>query len=140
MSFPEPFSEMQSDEKIKYYYNQKLDYCFIDRAREAVISIVLREIELKNDEVEIRINDYRQYYSRLAPGFIMGEMAIRKEELFNVGVLTFQSNAQARNLLNVFAVMNYQDKELTFMLSGNIKDSIELLPEYITILDSLKQK
>ena len=135
---PEIFESMTGGEMKNIFRDARFNHAFIDRSKNAVIGIALKDEQLYQNEVEQKIKNYYILYSRLAPGFVFGELKLRSEKNINTGILTFKSNAPARDLFNLVSVSNFHDKELFIMFSCNIQDSIYYFPRITNIINEMK--
>lgn len=132
------YDEMNKQEVAQYYKNLAINYAYINREKNSVICFVLLENTLEKINVQRKITEYQQYYSRMIPGFRMGELMLRRTDKFNTGVLTFQSNAPTRTLFNLMAVSNLNDKELVMNMCCDMNDAIEMLPKFVKMVNSMK--
>ncbi len=138
INIPESFEIMTVDEVKIVFRNTGFNYAFIDRNKNAVMGIVLKDGKLDKEGVEKKISDYYIMYSRLAPGFILGEMKVKYGDRVNIGALTFKSNAPTRDLFNIVSVSNFFDQELFLMFSCNIKDSVYYLPQITKFINEIE--
>lgn len=132
------YDEMNKQEVERYYNNLNINYAYINRENNSAICFVLLENPLEKKDVQRKITEYQQYYSRMVPGFRMGELMLRRADKFNTGILTFQSNAPTRTLFNLMAVSNLNDKELVMNMCCEINDAFEMLPKFVKMVNSMK--
>lgn len=138
MELPEGFDCMNEEEIIKYFSNHKFDYSFISREKNSVIGVFVNDTPLGSDKVDERINQYYATYSRMTPGFVMGEMKIKPSDDVSIAMFSFKSNAPERDLFNIIAVANFLEKELFILASGDMKDVEALMPEFVKMIDKMK--
>lgn len=140
VKLPDDFRKM-TEEEVKMYYNDIIfDSAFIEPEKKAVLGIVKNKNELEQEQVGRRIAEYQSSYARMAPGFVMGELLEKKGERHNAAILTFKSNAPARDLYNIVSVMNMEGKELFLTFSCDLQDAPSLMRVMLrTIEDILGQ-
>lgn len=131
------FDEMTEEEKIEYYNNTFLDYAYIDRKDKSVLCVLNQKKELEKSNVESRTIEYLSLYRRMIPGYQEGEVLIRREKNFNMGIVSYKSNALTRDLFNVFSVMNFEEKEILIQMSCDLKVAFNKLPVFTNMLQSL---
>lgn len=138
MDLPECYREMTDEERACYYPVTKALHAYIYPEKKAVICSVETGKKLDKEGVEQSIYSYQRVYSRIAPGFEMGQIFLKNEEKFNVGVITFKSNALERDLFNLFAVLNVKDKEAQILMSCNVNDAVQFLDRYVDAINSIE--
>lgn len=134
------FEDMLEDERNIYFNGALCDYAYIMREKNALISVTLNEMDLSQSDVERRISAYHATYSRLAPGFVFGEMKIKSVGATNTAVLSFKSNALERDLYNLVIVSNLSDKELVITFHCDIRDSFFFTPIVAKMLNEMQVK
>lgn len=140
VKLPDDFRKMTEEEVKMYYNNITFDSAFIEPEKKAVLGIVKNKNELEQEQVGRRIAEYQSSYARMAPGFVMGELLEKKGERHNAVILTFKSNAPARDLYNIVSVMNMEGKELFLTFSCDLQDAPSLMRVMLrTIEDILGQ-
>lgn len=137
IDLPDGFEQMNDEENKKFFSEHKLNYSYILREKNTVVGIVVNDVPLNNETVEKRINQYYALYSRMAPGFVMGEMKMKQSEENTFGILSFKSNAPERDLFNIVLVANFNGKELFIIATGNMQDAESLIPKYVKMIDQM---
>lgn len=137
LDLPESFEYMTENELERFFPNTEIDYAYIARNIESVIGIAINDVELNKNDVEQRITDYYNIYSRMTPGFVMGEIKKKDNENNSCAIFSFKSNAPTRDLFNIVSVTNFFGKELFIIISGNMDDSTKLIPECVKMIDSM---
>ena len=77
-----------------------LDFAWIDKNSSNIYCIKRQlEVSLEKKNVKSRIAAYDEYYKRMCPGYQRGEILMRREKLFNLGILSsfMLSNKQVKN-------------------------------------------
>lgn len=128
---------MESEDNKLYFNYVPVDYSYIYRDKGLVIGIVKNDNILEQEGVEERVNEYCRLYSRMTPGFVMGEMKIKHDTAHNFGVFTFKSNAPDRDLFNIFSITNYDNKELCLFFSGTYIDAPQYIPLFVELIDKM---
>lgn len=139
MELPNTVEAMTEDEMRKYYQQIVPDFAGIDRASNSIMCVIRQgDKALKKDDVKTRIAEYETYYGRMCPGYQRGQMLMRKEKIFNIGVLSYKSNTPDSMRFNVVAVMNYCDVEVFINMSCDIDKAFDELPKFTKILQSVE--
>lgn len=138
IAVPAGFADADAQTKNSYFGATPMDHVFAAEDGSAVMGIVRQETELANDAVEGKIAVYQQYYSRMVPGFVMGQM--RKGEVGgqNVGLMTYQSNAPTRNMFNLLAITSLQGREVLILCACDMKDAIKYLRTFLAAVESMR--
>lgn len=138
IELPEGFEYMNEEENKSFFPNHIFDYSFILRDKNSVMGIELNDTPLACGDVEERINQYYTLYSRMTPGFVMGEMKIKPSNDVSFGIFSFKSNAPKRDLFNIVMVANFFEKELFVIATGDLNDAEILIPEFIKMIDQME--
>lgn len=139
LTLPDSFQEMDDKEISTYYGNQTgIEAGFIEKESETVLAVKLNDRELKKGYVEERIQEYFHFYSRMAPGFVSGEVVAKKEMEHDIALMTFKSNAPTRDLFNIVAVSNLNDKEVFITGSCNMTQAINKIDVFMKIINGIK--
>lgn len=137
METPDEFEDMTELEREFYYKDISTKYAYIDRLRKNVFCAIQQNSILKKKDVKSRIIEYHELYSRMISGFQMGELLMRREISFNMGILSYTSNAPTRMLFNILAVMNLEEHEVLFSMSCDVNQSFDMLPIFTKMLQSI---
>ena len=139
LMIPDSFVEMNAEEKIKRFSASALPtFCCIDREANSVISVLRTSQTVTDDALLQRISAYQQGYSRMAPGFVMGEMVSRVVHGKLVYAMTFQSNAPTENLLNVVTLTSMDDEELLLYCATPLNEKTNIQFHIFTkVIESL---
>ena len=90
-----------------------LDFAWIDKNSSNIYCIKRQlEVSLEKKNVKSRIAAYDEYYKRMCPGYQRGEILMRREKLFNLGILSYKTNTPKSMRFNVLGLMNYMNTEL----------------------------
>lgn len=137
VKLPDEFRRMTEEEGKMYYNNITFDSAFIEPEKKAVLGIVKSKNELKQEQVGRRIAEYQSSYARMTPGFVMGELLEKKGERHNAAILTFKSNAPARDLYNIVSIMNMEGTELFLTFSCDLQDAPSLMGVMLKIIEDI---
>lgn len=93
IELPDGIQEMTEDEKRYFYPQMSLDFAWIDKNSSNIYCIKRQlEVSLEKKNVKSRIAAYDEYYKRMCPGYQRGEILMRREKLFNLGILSYKTN------------------------------------------------
>lgn len=134
---PEGFEGVEAGGCTHFFGSMSMDYGFLSDAADGAIGIVLTDTPLENERVKTRIAEYQQYYSRMVPGFQMGEMRINDQIGRDVAFFSYKSNAPTMDLYNMLAITTLEDKELIFLFSCDLKMAIQYMDKFLQMLVSL---
>ncbi|WP_075720530.1 hypothetical protein [Roseburia sp. 499] len=134
---PDEFRTMTEEEVRTYYNNITFDCVFIEPEKKAVLGIVKNNNELEKEQVGKRIAEYQSSYARMAPGFVMGELLEKKGKAHNAAILTFKSNAPARDLYNIVSIMNMEGRELFLTFSCDLQDAPFLMRMTLRVIEDI---
>lgn len=137
VKLPDGFKAMAEEEVKLYYNNIKFDSVFIENEKKAVLGIVQSKNNLLAEQVGKRIAEYQSSYARMTPGFVMGELLEKKGEKHNAAILTFKSNAPMRDLYNIVAIMDYEDRELFLTFSCDLRDAQTFMFKILKIVEDI---
>ncbi len=126
------------EEKRRYFGASMPEHVFFSPEDQAVLAIVHGDAALDNSQVVERLAGYQQLYSRMAPGFQMGEMRVNDKTGRNVAIFSYRSNAPTRDLFNIFVLAAYQKRELVLSFSCDLNDGLRWMPLFLKMLDSLQ--
>lgn len=110
---------------------------FLHPDKGAAVWIIRTGTELTDAMVESQLAAYQQHYSRMVPGFQMGEMRKSRKTGRNVAFMTYKSNAPARDLYNILAITTLNEKEIIFLCSCDMKDAVGFMYKFLNLLESL---
>jgi len=134
---PDEFSAADSDQSKGYFGGTKFDYTFLNQEKSAAAGIVQTGAALTNETVEAKLGAYQQYYSRMVPGFAMGEMRKSSKQGREFGLMTYKSNAPTTDLFNMLAVTSLEDREVVFLFSCDMRDARKYMYQFLGILESV---
>lgn len=136
IEMPEIYVTMTDYEKEKYFRGD-VEFAYVDKETKSIIGLSNENMDLDNDQVVNKIMDYQFMYSRLTPGFQMGEILHKIIDNRNVAILSFKSNAISRDLYNIVSITSFEGKEYIFNFSCNLKIAEEKINEFIKIIESI---
>ena len=67
-----------------------------------------------------------------------GEILMRREKLFNLGILSYKTNTQKSMRFNVLGLMNYMNTELLIGMSCDLENAFDALPKFTAMLQSIE--
>ena len=134
---PDGFTAADKDEKKAHFGATPVDYAFLHPDKGAAVGIIRTGTELTDAMVESQLAAYQQHYSRMVPGFLMGEMRKSRKTGRNVAFMTYKSNAPARDLYNILAITTLNEKEIIFLCSCDMKDAVGFMYKFLNLLESL---
>lgn len=139
ITIPKGFSIVNNNNDIKAYFGSTpVDYAFLNRDEgEAAIAIIRTGTELADSMVESQLVAYQQHYSRMVPGFQMGEMRKNNKAGHNVALMTYKSNAPAKDLFNLLAITTLNEKEIVFLFSCDMCNAFDFMYKFLAVLDSI---
>lgn len=137
VEIPDEFECVEGGVCKHFFGSTQVDYAFLPETADSAIGVIYTDMALKNDIVKDRIIEYQQYYSRMVPGFKMGEMRINDQTGRNVAFFSYKSNAPKIDLYNMLAITTLEDRELIFLFSCDIKQSIKYMYKFLRVLDSM---
>ena len=73
----------------------------------------------------------------MAPGFTMGELLEKKGDKHSAAILTYKFNALMRDLYNIVAIMDYEDRELFLTFSCGLQDALTFMFEVLKIIEDI---
>lgn len=79
-----------------------------------------------------------EYYKRMCPGYQRGEILMRREKLFNLGILSYKTNTPKSMRFNVLGLMNYMNTELLIGMSCDLENAFDALPKFTAMLQSIE--
>lgn len=136
--FPDTVEPMTDEEMQEYYHNNTPDHAWIDHESKSIMCTLRQDsVRLERKDVKNRIIEYEAYYSRMCPGYQRGEVFLRRETDFNMGIMSYKSNTPDSMRFNVLAVMNHGDREVLINLSCDIAKAFDELPRFTNILQSV---
>lgn len=137
VAIPDGFAVANKDEKKAHFGSTPVDYAFLHHDKSAAVGITRTGTELVDAMVEPQLAAYQQHYSRMVPGFQMGEMRKSRKTGRNVAFMTYKSNAPARDLYNILAITTLDEKEIIFLCSCDMKDAVGFMYKFLNLLESL---
>lgn len=137
ITLPAEFEAITSDRVPQYYGAAAMEHVFVREDAEAVIGITRPGNELADPDVEDRIQAYQRYYSRMAPGFVLGEMCKNTVSGHSVAFMSFKSNAPERDLYNILAITALDGQELLISCSCDLKDAKQFMYPFLHVLESM---
>lgn len=138
ITIPDGFVAAEENECKARFRGAAMDYAFIEKEKGAVIGVVRTQNTLTDEQVEKQILAYQQYYSRMAPGFSMGEMRKSNRKNHNIALMTYKSNAPTKDLYNILAITTLGGKELLFLFACDLKDAQKLMHPFVRVLETLE--
>lgn len=137
VDIPDGF-ECVEGEACKHFFGlMPLHYAFLSQQEDGAIGVVYSETQLENEQVKDRIIEYQQYYSRMVPGFQMGEMRINDQIGRNVAFFSYKSNAPTMDLYNMLAITTWDGRELIFIFSCGIDKAMGYMNKFLRVLTSM---
>lgn len=138
IEIPDSFKEI-GEKEISQIYSGGLiiNKAFCDQDAKAHIGIAVNGYFLNNDNLEERLSFYQNLYSRMTPGFFMGQMGINRDTDPYKAIMSFKSNTIERDLLNVLAITPYMEKELIVLCNCSMNDSPQLFRKFIKMIESI---
>lgn len=133
------FEDIDPDECRQYFAGQIPEKIFGIPEKKTFITVMRSGNGLEPSETEQRLNEYYYAYSRSVANFSNGKMV--KRELNNgdiMGVFHFGSTTVERNLLNFFALLSVDGKEVIMTMHCSAEDSMRLGKEFVKTLDSIQ--
>lgn len=137
MTIPDGFEIAGVDERKAYFGATLLDYAYLHQDKGAAIGVVRTGTQLTDKMVESQIAAYQQHYSRMVPGFSMGEMRKSNELGREIAFMTYKSNAPTKDLFNILAITTLEEQEIVFLFSCDMQDAVRFMYQFLSILDSL---
>ena len=138
IELPDSLEEMSDDEKKQYYPMLLLDFAWIDRGSKSIFGLKRQgNVQLEKIDVKSRIVAYEEYYHRMCPGYQRGEILMRRETLFNLGILSYKSNTPDSMRFSILGVMNFMDTEVLISMSCDVGKAIDEMPKFTAILQSI---
>ena len=67
-----------------------------------------------------------------------GEILMRREKLFNLGILSYKTNTPKSMRFNVLGLMNYMNTELLIGMSCDLENAFDALPKFTAMLQSIE--
>ena len=115
ISVPDSFVEMEPEEqKKRFLAAMQPAYSALDSETDTAFTVIRTERDVDETALRERISEYQFGYSRIAPGFIKGQIASKRIRGKLVYALTFQSNGLTKNQFNMIALTAMEGKELLF--------------------------
>jgi hypothetical protein len=74
----------------------------------------------------------------MCPGYQRGEILMRREKLFNLGILSYKTNTPKSMRFNVLGLMNYMNTELLIGMSCDLENAFDALPKFTAMLQSIE--
>jgi len=125
--------------KSYFYPQMSLDFAWIDKNSSNIYCIKRQlEVSLEKKNVKSRIAAYDEYYKRMCPGYQRGEILMRREKLFNLGILSYKTNTPKSMRFNVLGLMNYMNTELLIGMSCDVANAFDALPKFTAMLQSIE--
>ena len=125
--------------KSYFYPQMSLDFAWIDKNSSNIYRIKRQlEVSLEKKNVKSRIAAYDEYYIRMCPGYQRGEILMRREKLFNLGILSYKTNTPKSMRFNVLGLMNYMNTELLIGMSCDLDNAFDALPKFTAMLQSIE--
>ena len=121
-----------------------LDFAWIDKNSSNIYCIKLQlEVSLEKKNVNskrifISHSSNDEYYKRMCPGYQRGEILMRREKLFNLGILSYKTNTPKSMRFNVLGLMNYMNTELLIGMSCDLENAFDALPKFTAMLQSIE--
>lgn len=137
LTLPEGFDAISKEETPNFFGTTAMDHVFALKGKNAVIGITRPGNSLTDQEIEERIQGYQRYYSRMAPGFVLGEMCKKTISGQCVAFMTFKSNAPTRDLYNILAITLLDDQEVLISCSCDIQDAVTYMYPFLHVLESI---
>lgn len=139
IELPDGIQEMTEDEKRYFYPQMSLDFAWIDKNSSNIYCIKRQlEVSLEKKNIKSRIAAYDEYYKRMCPGYQRGEILMRRENLFNLGILSYKTNTPKSMRFNVLGLMNYMNTELLIGMSCDVANAFDALPKFTAMLQSIE--
>lgn len=114
-SVPDFFVEMQPEEQKKHFLGAiQPIYSGIDHKTNTAFAVLRTDRDADEKTLLERISEYQRGYSRMAPGFVQGQIASKIVHGKRIYALTFQSNALTENRFNMIGLTALEGKELLF--------------------------
>lgn len=137
VTLPEGFVVANDSDMKNHFGSTPLDYGFLNHDKGAAIGVVRTQTDLTDSMLEAQIGAYQQHYSRMVPGFQMGEMRISNKEKHNVAFMTYKSNGPTKDFYNLLALTSLGNKEVVFLFSCDMRDAIDFMYKFYGVLDSI---
>ena len=67
-----------------------------------------------------------------------GEILMRREKLFNLGILSYKTNTPKSMRFNVLGLMNYMNTELLIGMNCDLENAFDALPKFTAMLQSIE--
>lgn len=127
-------------EKIRTYYGSEsgVDIGFVEEETKSILGLLANNKELKKGGAKERLQEYYQLYSRMAPGFVLGESIEKQGAGHDIALMTFKSNALTRDLFNFIAITNLDDKELFITGSCDWANAVSKIQVFMQIVNDIK--
>lgn len=138
ITIPDGFVAAEENERKARFRGVAMDYAFVEKEKGAVIGVVRTQYDLTDEQVEKKIAAYQQYYSRMTPGFEMGELRKSNRDNHSIALMTYKSNAPTKDLYNILAITTLEGKELLFLFACDLKVAQQLMHPFVRVLESLE--
>ena len=137
VDIPDEFEFANAEECKHFFGMMQLDYAFLSKNNDGAFGVIRTASSLENEAVKSRVIEYQQYYSRMVPGFKMGEMRINDQIGRNVAFFSYKSNAPTTDLFNLLAITTFEEKELIFLFSCDFSVAFRYMYKFLRVLDSM---
>lgn len=134
---PDGFIVANGCDMKAHFGSTPIDYAFLHSDKGAAVGVINTGTELTDAMVEAQLVAYQQHYSRMVPGFQMGEMRKSGKAGRNVAFMTYKSNAPTKDLYNILAITTLNEKEIVFLFSCDMRDAVDFMYKFLAVLDSI---
>lgn len=137
VDIPDDYECAKAEECKHFFGMMQMDYAFLSKNNDGAFGVIRTASPLENEAVKSRVIEYQQYYSRMVPGFKMGEMRINDQIGRNVAFFSYKSNAPTTDLFNMLAITTFEEKELIFLFSCDLSVAFRYMHKFLRVLDSM---
>lgn len=137
MEIPEQFRPVSAEERQQVFGAVAPDHGFAAEDG-ALIGIVQTATPLAEDQVEQQIASYRQYYSRMVPGYAKGELRKSVCGGRTVAIMSYKSNAPTRDLYNLLALTTLEGRELLAVFSCDMQQALRYMRVFLRTVESME--
>ncbi len=143
LAVPEEFFLVEKEDYGKYVSSgTSVPVCaWRNEKTDTLFSVFCTGTELKPDNVEQRIASYWSAYKRMVPGFVPGQLRTKQINGNKMAVMSYQSNAPTKDLMNVLAVFSLKGQEVLLLYGGPLDEKAPShLQQAVRILESISIK
>lgn len=137
ISIPEEFKFADAQTRKSFFGATELNYAYMTDDNNAAFGVVRTGAALAAADVERRIAEYQQYYSRMVPGFTMGELRKNVRGGYNIAFMTYKSNAPTVDLYNILAIISEGEQEVLFLFACDMANAVKYMYQFVGVLDSI---